>query len=84
MDFQESYENNGRFGNVLEIHLLMFGTLLTSYTWKITLYKPQGCFHVYELRHSLHPMESHNVILFNYVANYAKKLKKHFFLNFVM
>jgi hypothetical protein len=28
---------------ILEIHLLMFGTLPT-YTWKIILNKPQGCF----------------------------------------
>jgi hypothetical protein len=70
---------------VLEIHLLMFGTLPT-YTWKITLYKykPQGCFQVYGLGHYLHLIESHNVILFNYVTNYAILFFTHFFFNVVV
>ncbi len=75
--------------NILEalktygLGMLMFGTLPT-YTGKITLYKPQGCFQVYGLKHSLYLMESHNVILFNYVTNYAIFSFSNFFLNFVM
>ncbi len=42
------------------------------------------CFQVYELKHYLHLMESHNVILFKYVTNYEIFSFSHFFFNFVM
>jgi hypothetical protein len=67
---------------VLEIHLLMSKTLPT-YTWKIHYTNHKDVFK-FTLKHSLHLMESHNIILFNYITNYAIFYFSLFFFNFVM